>query len=280
MDTRLPCGLVKGFLGWFSVQLGGFCARHVSGQRHGCLDAVESPSECAAGTRRDGHGCATRGVRFKSSPKQQRGRIARRGRTALAWEKDKRQRRGVPWYSVEPLASAHDPDAGEGRGAQPRPAARRAHRAGEWKEAMRLAGDGTASPDMSIIRRLRVLIWRQTKAQIRINAVPGLGPLGLVHDTVTRCIRHPGKPRAGGNPRVEVANEDCLETARRLVGCGLHVAVLNMGNARRPGGGVEAGAGAQEENLHRRSDACRYLDGQRYFFYPIQEGTCLLSRGV
>lgn len=45
---------------------------------------------------------------------------------------------------------------------------------------------------------------------------------------------------------------------------------------RRCGGG----AGAQEENLHRRSDACRYLDGQRYYFYPIQQGTCLLSRGV
>ena len=53
-----------------------------------------------------------------------------------------------------------------------------------------------------------------------------------------------------------------------------------MGNARRPGGGVDAGVGAQEDNLHRRSDACRYLEGQRYVYYPIQHGTCLLSRGV
>jgi hypothetical protein len=45
LDARLPCGLVKGFWVWFSGPWSGFCARHVSGQRHGFLDAVQSPSE-------------------------------------------------------------------------------------------------------------------------------------------------------------------------------------------------------------------------------------------
>ena len=76
----------------------------------------------------------------------------------------------------------------------------RAHNADEWKEAMRSAGDGTTSPDMVSIRQLRVLIWRQTKAQIRINAVPGLGPLGLAYDAATTCVHHPGTPRAGDAP--------------------------------------------------------------------------------
>ena len=47
---------------------------------------------------------------------------------------------------------------------------------------MRSAGDGTASPDMESIRKLRVLIWLQTSAQVRINAVPGFGPLGATYD--------------------------------------------------------------------------------------------------
>ena len=43
---------------------------------------------------------------------------------------------------------------------------------------------------------------------------------------------------------------------------------------------MQQGAGAQEENLHRRSDACRYLRDQRERLYPISTGTCLLSKEV
>ncbi len=54
--------------------------------------------------------------------------------------------------------------------------------------------------------------------------------------------------------KVTVMNADCLEAAKLLKSAGLNPAVLNMANRHRPGGGVYGGAGAQEENLFRRSN--------------------------
>ena len=66
-------------------------------------------------------------------------------------------------------------------------------------------------------------------------------------------------PVRGGCPprystRISVVRDDCIEVARRLVEEGLETAILNMASARNPGGGVERGSGAQEEQLCRRSD--------------------------
>jgi uncharacterized protein (TIGR02452 family) len=55
---------------------------------------------------------------------------------------------------------------------------------------------------------------------------------------------------------ITVVNSDCLEAARDLMdkhADGSVVAVLNMANRHTPGGGVLRGAGAQEENIFRRS---------------------------
>eukprot|EP00969_Alexandrium_andersonii_P159627 7053191-Alexandrium_andersonii.AAC.1 len=48
---------------------------------------------------------------------------------------------------------------------------------------------------------------------------------------------------------------------------------------RAPGGGIRKGAGAQEEHLHRRSDAFRSLEQQNWEerLYPIPDESCLLS---
>ena len=145
---------------------------------------------------------------------------------------------------------------------------------------MNAAGDGTAQPDTRRIRQLRTRIWRQTLARVRISEVTEACPLGLCREPTTTCIGHPGPARTAGSPPVTVASEDCLERARRIVTQGTRVAVLSMASAGFPGGGVQRGAGAQEENLHRPSDACRYLYDQRERLYPIETGTCLLSKDV
>lgn len=51
-----------------------------------------------------------------------------------------------------------------------------------------------------------------------------------------------------------VENMDCLTAAKKLLEEGYNPAVLNMANRQKPGGGVYNGAGAQEENLFRRTN--------------------------
>ncbi len=57
----------------------------------------------------------------------------------------------------------------------------------------------------------------------------------------------------------EVVNQDCLEVAEMFNQNGNSVCVLNMANRQKPGGGVIRGAGAQEENLFRRSNLFQSL---------------------
>ena len=76
---------------------------------------------------------------------------------------------------------------------------------------------------------------------------------------------------------VSVVQEDCLLRAMQLQREVGSVAVLNMANASSPGGGYRSGAGAQEENLHRRTDLWRFLHRT---FYPLKQGTALVSKDV
>ncbi|MFK7904463.1 MAG: TIGR02452 family protein [Chitinophagales bacterium] len=59
--------------------------------------------------------------------------------------------------------------------------------------------------------------------------------------------------------KVSVINADCLETAQMIALAGYNPVVLNMANGENPGGGVMRGAGAQEENIFRRSNLFRSL---------------------
>ena len=58
---------------------------------------------------------------------------------------------------------------------------------------------------------------------------------------------------------IHVENEDCLISAKQLQEEGYNVAVLNMASRQNPGGGVYGGAGAQEENLFRRTNLFRSM---------------------
>ena len=79
---------------------------------------------------------------------------------------------------------------------------------------------------------------------------------------------------------VQVVNADCLHTAESYVRRGDKVAVLNMANAKSAGGGFRSGAGAQEENIYRRSDAHRFLWCRRDALYPLKTGEVIISKGV
>jgi uncharacterized protein (TIGR02452 family) len=62
-----------------------------------------------------------------------------------------------------------------------------------------------------------------------------------------------------GHTEVRVMNLDCLFAAKMLLDNGYNPAVLNMASRQTPGGGVYGGAGAQEENLFRRSNLFRSM---------------------
>lgn len=67
-----------------------------------------------------------------------------------------------------------------------------------------------------------------------------------------------------------VENADCLTVAKGLKDRGYNIAVLNMASRQNPGGGVLNGAGAQEENLFRRTNL--FLSMFQFARYANQYG--------
>eukprot|EP00455_Lapot_gusevi_P037158 TRINITY_DN4144_c0_g1_i2.p1 TRINITY_DN4144_c0_g1~~TRINITY_DN4144_c0_g1_i2.p1 ORF type:complete len:359 (+),score=7.22 TRINITY_DN4144_c0_g1_i2:86-1078(+) len=67
---------------------------------------------------------------------------------------------------------------------------------------------------------------------------------------------------------ITVLHLDCIDAAYNLIQAGYNPAVLNMASSTYPGGGWISGAGAQEENLYRRTT---YHVASKQARYPIQE---------
>ncbi|CAG8449880.1 12431_t:CDS:2 [Acaulospora colombiana] len=70
---------------------------------------------------------------------------------------------------------------------------------------------------------------------------------------------------------IEVVEGDCLLEALRLKKQGFNPVVLNMASATSVGGGYKSGAGAQEENLFRRTNLFQYHEPNKSEWYPIPE---------
>jgi uncharacterized protein (TIGR02452 family) len=74
-----------------------------------------------------------------------------------------------------------------------------------------------------------------------------------------------------------VINDDCLYVALDYYQRGYNPIILNMSSWRRPGGGVETGAGAQEEELFRRSNYHKHL---HQTYYPFKNYDTIISKSV
>ena len=77
--------------------------------------------------------------------------------------------------------------------------------------------------------------------------------------------------------KIEFVNRDCVEVAIDALQEGQKPLLLNMCSWFKPGGGVEKGAGAQEEDLFRRSNYHKFLNPR---LYPLPDYRTILSNQV
>ena len=165
-------------------------------------------------------------------------------------------------------------------------------------EAFRKSGDGTSEPDMHRIRKLRSDIMRQTMQCVSDGAYHLLDQITCVKlklSDPTKTVKvsylmptlQPSLWNYSQPLCVEVVQRDILEVANEFARMNDNigkttkhrVAVLNMANQSQPGGSYLSGAGAQEENLHRRSDLYRFLAENGKSFYPLGN-SALVSEDV
>ena len=115
-------------------------------------------------------------------------------------------------------------------------------------------------------RELRAEIFWQTVQLFRLNEYEVNGELiKLDTASTTKETYFYKKPpllnlvQSSHETKFSVVEADCIETAESLKNAGYNVCMLNMANRQNPGGGVLGGAGAQEENIFRRSNLFQSL---------------------
>ena len=124
-----------------------------------------------------------------------------------------------------------------------------------------LARFSEASRNQDGFRELRKEIFSDTVRIVRAGAYSINGmDVTISNDGITEktilyrdAFRMPDPPTRY-QTAFSVINADCLETANVLLKAGKKPCVLNMASRQNPGGGVFNGAGAQEENLFRRTN--------------------------
>ncbi len=138
-----------------------------------------------------------------------------------------------------------------------------------WLEEFKKASERKSSKDLHALRTevylsTRSLLYSYTVNGIRINLDEP--DESILYDSEIKL-----EPAAEiFDTAYSVENEDCLKTAMRLRD--ENPIVLNMASRHVPGGGVEGGAGAQEESLCRSSNYTATLYRQ-WKNYPLDRNS-------
>lgn len=142
----------------------------------------------------------------------------------------------------------------------------------EWLRNFRIA-----SASLSGFRELRADIFQQTVFVVQNGGYHLHGDFvsvenkGLAENTSFFIRPKSLNPANTIDETVfSVLQADCLECAELLTKAGYNPCVLNMANRQNPGGGVLGGAGAQEENIFRRSNL--FLSLYQFVDYCDQYG--------
>lgn len=125
----------------------------------------------------------------------------------------------------------------------------------------------SSSQQRSGLKEMRAEIFQQTIGLFKQNKYVfdgnfiNLDTAATIHETY--FFEEPRKlyPIKDSKHKTQfsVIEADCIETAKLLKDAGYNVCMLNMANRQNPGGGVLNGAGAQEENIFRRSNLFQSL---------------------
>jgi uncharacterized protein (TIGR02452 family) len=139
----------------------------------------------------------------------------------------------------------------------------------KWKEKFL-----EASERQSGFRELRAEIFQGTIKFVQSNGYFDNGTQVNIDNSVIVSEYftkpHELKTDAQFKTKFSVINADCLETAHVMLDTGLNPCVLNLASRRNPGGGVLRGAGAQEENIFRRTNL--FMSLYQYASYANEYG--------
>ena len=142
----------------------------------------------------------------------------------------------------------------------------------EWLNQFR-----TARRNKSGFRELRSEIFQQTVKTAKNGHYEYQDKLVKIDNTeVTKETYFYKKPillstiKPINKTKFSAIEADCIDTAESLKNAGYNVCLLNMANRQNPGGGVLGGAGAQEENIFRRSNL--FLSLYQFVDYSNQYG--------
>ncbi len=119
----------------------------------------------------------------------------------------------------------------------------------------------------------RVKVYRQTQAYYRDFPEQE----STIYTELPSLPNIYGQGQGQRQTKVVFVKSDCIDTTRDYLKAGYRVILHNMSDWKVPGGRVDEGSGAQEEELFRRSNYFKHL---HHKYYPFSGLQTVVSKGV